>query len=61
MWDKRSQSQVLQVVPFLPRRACSASAQEMAAEMERVQVRGLLDDNTNVSRCPGVIALLILA
>lgn len=40
VWDKRAQSQVLQVAPFLPRRARSATAtaQEMAAEMERVQV-----------------------
>ena len=40
VWDKRAQAQVLQVAPFLPRRprSVAASAQQMAAEMERVQV-----------------------
>jgi hypothetical protein len=46
VWDKKAQAQVLQVAPFLPRRTrgaatgsgAAASAQEMAAEMERVQV-----------------------
>lgn len=43
VWDKRAQAQVLQVAPFLPRRSrtIAASAQEMAAEMERVQVLSL--------------------
>ena len=43
VWDKRAQAQVLQVAPFLPRRSrtMAASAQEMAAEMERVQVLSL--------------------
>ena len=47
MWDRKAQAQLLQVSPFVPRRrregappldAAVGDAQEMAAQMERVQV-----------------------
>ncbi len=68
MWDKKSQAQVLQVAPFIPRRTGGAAAadgaatpQEMAAEMERVQVSPVLSGiSVQAHRSGGVIGCTIL-